>query len=252
MGKYKPSRRLVLGGLVGGEPKCVREITSETGLTRSQAYNALFLCWKRGLVLRTAEPIYEREKVFKGRGGSSLHTRPFHLYILRPDGVDEVEVGGCRFVGYADEHLDPRGGGKVSKARRVLDFLREHCDGAFFSIEIVEGLKEFEVMVRDVMSNVRRFERKGLVYVRGYKTDERQTPFREGYLLTWLDPDKPRERAIEEAIGRTDSALVGRASSSPLMERVHRIRDMVLEHSKLRKLVSHKYLENKLGLRVDM
>ena len=42
-------------------------------------------------------------------------------------------------------------------------------------------------------------------------------------------------------------ALEGRASGSPLMERIHRIRDVVLEHSMLRKLVSFKYLEKRLG-----
>lgn len=39
----------------------------------------------------------------------------------------------------------------------------------------------------------------------------------------------------------------GEASVSPLMERVHWIQDMILEHSKLRKLVSHTHFENKLG-----
>jgi hypothetical protein len=247
MGKYKPSRRLVLGALISGVPKNIREVSKETGLTRSQVYNSLSLCWKRGLVLRTAKPVYSHERVFKGRGGTSLHTRPFHLYLLRPEGVDEVEVDGRRFVGYADEHLDPRGGGRVSKARRVLKFLREHGDDAFFSKDVAEGLKGYGVRNHDVMSNVRRFEKRGLVYVRGYKTDERQTPFREGYLLTWLDLEKTRELAIEEAIERTERALEGRASSSPLMERVHRIRDMILEHSKLRKLVGATYIVNKLG-----
>ena len=236
-----------MGALVGGVPKTVREVSRESNLSRSQAYNALSLCWMRGLVLRTAEPVYSHERVFKGRGGTSLHTRPFHLYLLRPEGVDDVEAGGRRFVGYAEEHLDPRGGGRVSKARRVLEFLRDHGDDAFFSSDIVDGLKEHGVRNHDVMSNVRRFERRGLVYVRGYKTDERQTPFKEGYLLTWLDPEKTRELAIEEAIERTERALEGRASSSPLMERVHRIRDMILEHSKLRKLVGATYILNKLG-----
>jgi len=235
-----------LGVLAGKGPMNIRDISRETGLSRSQVYNSIALCWRRGLVLRTAKPVYGRERVFKGRSGSLLHTRPFHLYLLRPKGVDEVMVGGRRFVGYADEHLDPRGGGGVSKARRVLGFLREHVEEAFFSTDVVEGLKEYGVRNHDVMANVRRFERRGLVYVRGYKTDERQTPFREGYLLTWLDPEKPRELAIEEAIERTERALEGRASSSPLMERVHRIRDMVLEHSKLRKLVGATYILNKL------
>ena len=150
-------------------------------------------------------------------------------------------------MAYSKEHLDPRGGGSVSKARRVLDFLRENGDRAFFSVDIVEALAEHGVLARDVMANVRRFEKRGLVYVRGYKTDEVESPFRRGYLLTWLDGGLPREEAIAGAIRRTDAALAGLASSSPLMERVHRIRDVVLEHSQLRKLVGPTYLVNQLG-----
>ena len=161
--------------------------------------------------------------------------------------MEEVVVDGRQYVGFSREHLDPRGGGGVSKARRILDFLREKGDRAFFSRDLVDALGEFGVKARDVMSNVRRFEREGLVYVRGYKTDDIQTPFRRGYLLTWVDNDKPRETAIEEAVDRTDKALGGQISSSPMMERVHRILDMVIEHSKMRKLVSHSYIENKLG-----
>ncbi|MBS7642885.1 hypothetical protein KEJ40_06995 [Candidatus Bathyarchaeota archaeon] len=50
------------------------------------------------------------------------------------------------------------------------------------------------------MSNVRRLERKGLVYVRGYRSEGCKTPFREGYIITWIDPSKPREQAISEAL----------------------------------------------------
>jgi len=236
-----------LAVLADGQPKSSREVVEATGLKEGQVYNCLFRCWRRGLVLRTEKPIYRRERVFRGRAGLSEHTRPYHLYILRPEGVEEVEVDGHRFVSFSEEHLDPRGGGGVSKARRILEFLREHQDQAFFSKDIAEALREYGVKPRDIMSNVRRFERQGLVYVRGYKTDERQTPFKRGYLITWLDQDKPREQAIEEAIERTERALEGEVSSSPLMERVHRVRDIIIEHSKLRKLVSHSYLENALG-----
>jgi len=193
--------------LADGRPKSSREVMEATGLKEGQVYNCLFRCWKGGLVLRTERPIYRRERVFKGRGGVSTHTRPYHLYILRPEGLDEVVVEGHRFVGFSEERLDPRGGGALSKARRILEFLKEHGDEAFFSKDIAEALKEFGVKPRDVMSNVRRFERQGLVYVRGYKTDERQTPFKRGYLITWLDQDKPREEAIEEAVQRTERAL---------------------------------------------
>ena len=189
-----------------------RESTEGTGLSRNRVYPALYRCWRRGLVLRTRRPILSHEKVFKGRGGVSQHTRPFHLYMLRPEGVDDVLVDGLRYVGFSEEYLDPRGGGGVSKAKRVLDFLRENGPRAFFSRDIVDALADFGVKPGDIMPNVRRYERKGLVYVRGYKTDESETPFKRGYLLTWLDKDVPRKQAIAEAIERTDTALEGRAS----------------------------------------
>ena len=241
------SRAAILAALACGDPLSCREIMAETELSRNQTYNALHRCWRRGLVLRTRAPIHSRERVFKGRGGVSQHTRPFHLYLLRPEGLDDVVVDGRRYVGFSEEHLDPRGGGSISKDKRVLDFLRENGGRAFFSKDVAEALAGHGVEPRDVMANVRRFERQGLVYVRGYKTDEAETPFRRGYLLTWLDQGLPRKQAISEVVERTDFALDGVASSSPQMERMHRIRDIVLEHTELRKLVGVKYLENQLG-----
>ena len=145
-----------------------REVMGATGLSRSQVYMALFRCWRRGLVLRTDAPILVHERVFKGRGGTSSHVRPFHKYLLRPEGFDVVVVEGRRFVGFSEEYLDPRGGGGFSKARRVLGFLEENASSAFFSRDVADALSEFGVKPRDIMSNVRRFERQGLVYVRGY------------------------------------------------------------------------------------
>ena len=55
-------------------------------------------------------------------------TRPYHLYVLRPEGVDSLVIGGRRFVKYTDEYLDVRVGRKRSKAKLVLEYLREHRD----------------------------------------------------------------------------------------------------------------------------
>ena len=44
-----------------------------------------------------------------------------------------------------------------------------------------------------------------------------------------------------------DTALAGRSSSSPTMERIHRFWNIVLEHSALGKLVGAKFVENRLG-----
>ena len=94
-----------------------------------------------------------------------------------------------------------------SKATAVLEFLEKHGEKAWFSIEIVSNLQNESVRARDIMANIRRFEKKGLVYFRDYKLEERQTPFKEGYLITWIDPKKSREQAIVEAVERTDFAL---------------------------------------------
>jgi len=243
----KVSRRRVVGALFEGTPRSVREIAAETGLSGGAAGMALSRAWRAGLVLRTAEAVCESERVFRGRAGSSNHTRPYHLYVLAPGGVDELFHEGLRLVGFKEEHLDPRGGGGASKAGRIRAFLEEHGDMAYYSKDVVEALEGYGVKPCDVMANVRRFERKRLVYVRGYKNAERQTPFTEGFLLTWIDGELPRDEAIRDAVHRTDRALEGRASSSPIMERVNRIRDMVLEHTQLRKLISPGYMKNELG-----
>ena len=131
MGRLGRTRAKILGILAGGVPMSCREIMEATGLGRYQAYSALSRAWKAGYILRTRRPLYSHERVFKGRGGLSQHTRPFHLYLLGPEGVGDVVVYGRRYVGFSEEYLDPRGGGgRVSKARRVLDFLMDNGGGA--------------------------------------------------------------------------------------------------------------------------
>jgi len=241
------TRSVILAAMVSMGVVSCRDVIRETGLSRGQVYGSMARCWRGGYVLRTAEAVHESERVFKGRAGVSVHNRPHHLYVLGPEGSGELVLEGRRFVAFSEEYLDPRGGGGVSKAQRIMGFLEENGDRAFFSTEVVEALKGHGVRVEDIMANVRRYERKGVVYVRGYKSEERETPFREGYLLTWLDQNKPRVEALAEAVARTDEALEGMASSSPIMERVHRIRDIIVELTLLRKLVGTVYLRNQLG-----
>jgi len=112
---------------------------------------------------------------------------------------------------------------------------------------VAEALKDKGIKPRDIMTNVRRFEEKGLVYVRGYRTDYGETPFKEGYLLTWIDQDKPREQALEEAIQRTEKALKEKASTHPIIHRVHLIKDIIFQTTKLRDLASFDYLKTRLG-----
>jgi hypothetical protein len=238
--------------LADGVPRSCRELADLSGLGFRQVENAVVRCWGAGLVLRTVAPIYEYERVNLGRRGRSTHVRPFHLYVLA-GGLDSAEVGGRSYVGYSREYIDPRGrGGKSdSKSRKILEFLRSNPGEAFYSTVIAARLVDSGVHIRDIMSNARRWESIGQVYIRGYKTNEKQTPFREGYLLTWIDQEKPREVAINEAVIRTDRVLDGVFSSSPTMTRVNRIRDMVLEHTKMRSLVGFTYIEDQLGCSHD-
>ena len=123
------SRELVLAALGDHKPKSLREVVETTGLSQGAACNVLASCWRKGIVLRTKDAIYEFERRFKGRAGISQTTRPYHLYLLRPDGRDQLSLGGHEFVMYAKKHLDVRGGGKLSKAQRVLNFVKEVAPG---------------------------------------------------------------------------------------------------------------------------
>jgi hypothetical protein len=76
---YRASREISLDLLSDGKPRSILEVSKKTGLTRSMVCNALGLAWRRGLVLRTAKPCYEQERVNKGRSGLKLHLRPYHL-----------------------------------------------------------------------------------------------------------------------------------------------------------------------------
>ena len=242
---YGSTQKMLLTILSDGEPRSRRELVKETGLTARAVGSSLYRLWRSGSVLRTEKPIYEAFRAFKGRAGIKKNTRGYHLYLYRLN-RDSLVIRSLRFVKYDENHLDKRGSGK-SKAELIRDFLKENSDRAFYSTEVTEALKGEGLKQRDIMSTVRRTERKGLVYVRGYRTHDRQTPFKEGYLLTWIDQEKSREEAIAEAVERTNRALAEKASTSPIIERVHRIRDMVIESTELRDLVSFNFIQNKLG-----
>ncbi len=240
------SQNIIISILADGKPKSHRDVLKGTGLTQPGVWQALRRAWENGLLLRTKKPLYESEKLFKGRAGIRRNLRAYHLYVLKPKGVDRLQVDENEYVSFSKRYLDVRGGGARSKARIIQEFLQKNSDRAFFSTQIANSLKNEGVRTVDVMSNVRRWEKHGLVYIRGYRMDDRQTPFKEGYLLTWIDQDRDRDQALQEGIDRTTTALVKQSSTSPIIERVHRIRDMIIEASKLRDLVGFDYVQSKL------
>ena len=244
--RWHPSESRILALFADGKARSHRDVVKVTGLTETAVWSCLRRCWHRGFLLRSRRPIRETLRARKGRAGIRINLRSYHLYAPKPRGRQTFEADGVQFAEYSRRFVDSRGG-STSKARLILNFLRKNANKAFFSKDIAEHLQGKGVEKSDVMSNVRRWEKKGLVYVRGYRMHDRQTPFKEGFLLTWIDQKKPREKAIEEAVQRTDVALDGRMATSPIIERVHRIRDMVLAASKTRDLVAQSYVAHELG-----
>lgn len=237
----------ILTVLSDGKPRTSREIDKELKLGSDSVESALGRLWRGSRVLRTAKPHVSNDKVFRGRAGNVSNQRQYHLYMTKLASVSSANFQGQMFVTYSRKYLDKRGAVDVqSKAKLILDFIEKNHDRAFYAKELVDALKDKGVRPSDIMSNVRRFEKKGVVYVRGYRMHDKQTPFKEGYLLTWIESNKPREEAIEGAIKRTNLVLDSRGSTSPVIERIHLIRDLILVATKLRDLISFEFIQNKL------
>ena len=246
MSRKSPTSEKIIRVLSDGRPRTSTAIAKEQGISGPAVWSSLKRCWKAGLVLRSENPITERTQRFRGRHGLSKNTRSYYLYMDNPKAKDGLVIDGKRYVPYSAEYLDKRGAKENSKAQHILRFLREHYGKAFFSRVVYTELKDKGVKIRDVMATVRRYDR--FVYIRGYRTDAGQTPFKEGYLLTWIDQSKDREAAIGEAVKFTDEALRDRNATNPVIERMHAIRDRIIESSKLRELTGLQYLQSELGL----
>ena len=124
--------------------------------------------------------------------------------------------------------------------------MRENKDKAFYSVDIVKALG---VNRSDVMSNMRmRYEPKGLVFIRGYQSHDQRSPFKKGFILTWIDQDLPRDQAVREAFERTDKVILENPTSNTIHERIRLIRDQLLTSNEL---LSMSYLRNILHCDID-
>ena len=72
------------------------------------------------------------------------------------------------------------------------------------------------------MANVRRYEHRGLVYVRGYRAHDHHSPFQEGYLTTWIDQEKSRDEALADTVDITNTALYHSETTNPVIEKIAR------------------------------
>jgi hypothetical protein len=93
---------------------------------------------------------------------------------------------------------------------------------------------------------LRRYEKRGLIYFRGYRSAEHETPFAGGYIVTYIDPDKDRSAAIIDATKRTELLLEGGSNVNPLADRIRTIRDELLKARELKEIVSLNFLQQKL------
>lgn len=152
-------------------PMSHRKVVKCTGLSNPSVWIGLRRYWRKGLILRTEEPIRESFQSFHGRLGLKRNLRSYHLYALRPENEDFLIIGGKRFVRYNKGHLDKVSG--KSKAQRILDFLKENRERAWYSTEIYEKLRNMGVTHSDIMATVRRYEKKSMLYVRGYQSHDR-------------------------------------------------------------------------------
>jgi len=194
----------------------------------------------------------ERKGLFRGRAGKSRNLRRLYLF-LASSGPEPLTVDGVRFLAFSEElTADSRGHRREkSKIQIIRSFLEENRDKAFYSKRIYETLKDRGVEKPDVMVTIRLLEKRGLVYVRGYRTGEKITPFKVGYLTTWIDSSKPREVALREAVDRTTKALEGEMATSPIITRVHLVKDQIVAASHLRELVSGRQILEKLDCTED-
>lgn len=246
----KDYARLIISAMSDGKPRSAQDMVNATNLDRSKVWTALSKLWRADVVLRTDKPISENCKRFRGRHGTTSNTRLYHLYILSEQQDCCISINGHRFVQFKSEYSDKRGSkGEKSKAWLILNFLKDNSGRAFYSTEIYNALKDSGVKMPDVMTAARRYERKGLLYVRGYQMHDSCSPFAEGYLLTWIDhsSNKDETSALKDAVAKTNQALSNRASTNPIVERVLAIRNTTIAESELGRLVSFNLIKDKLG-----
>jgi len=218
-------------------PLSLRDLVVRVGDRDAESvYSCLKRLWRRGLVVRTRRPVFLRNAVRRGAAGVVFNTRAVNYYALSGD-----PRADSRFVSFDGRPVDGRNKGVKSKARMILEFLEENKDKAFYSVDIVKALG---IKPADVMCNMRRYERKGLVFIRGYNSHNRRSPFQRGYILTWIDQDKPRDQALKEAFERTNRILTTQGTSNAIIERARMIREQLLTS---KELLSQEYLLNVLG-----
>lgn len=228
--------------LSDGKPRSLRQIVEETGLTEKQAMNAINRQWDNRTIARSKKTKSVIDRQFRGRAGKTKNIRTFHFYTLPEHMTFEYEL--------KPERSEPR----IVKSKAIREFLEENINSAFFSREIYDCLiqkygEKIKLNIQEIMSNVRRLEKKRLMYVRGYSGVEKQTPFQQGFLITAIDQSKTAQQALDEAFQRTELRLqdVPDTENSTLF-RIYTIHDTIYTNSLKRELTAKFFLDNVLNI----
>lgn len=248
MGRPAVSQRKIAALLADGVPRGTFEIGCEVGLSSKAVQLACVRAWESGLLLRSEKQFRGRLAQFRGRGGTVSNDRGFYMYTLRPEGVDSLVIDSIKYVPFDEKYLSGNAPKGESKADRIIRFIEENKEKAVYSNEIFDSLKELGIKKPDIMSVIRRHEKKGTLFVRGYRTEINQTPFTNDFLITWIDSSLPRERTIREAFQRTENALLEDSTSNVTGQRARAIRDQVLSDAQMKEITSIDILDGKLKI----
>jgi len=238
---------MVLGLLADGKPRGVHDISVELGLGKRAVEGACYRGWVGGVLFRSSKPVYGGLRQFRGRAGSVSTFRGFYLYLVRVEGQESARQGEIEFVPYGEEYLSSKVPKGESKAKRILRFLEENKEKAWYTTNVVKALKEWGIQPSVVMPAIHRFEAQGLLFVRGYRTETKMTPFGKGFLVTYLDQSVPRDKAIREALQRTEEQLTEDSGSNVVGQRIRAIRDQIIIASEGRDLVGYDFLKNHIN-----
>jgi hypothetical protein len=129
------------------------------------------------------------------------------------------------------------------RAKKIRTHLEENVGKAYFSRELVDLLK---VKPSDIMSIARRLERQGHVLIRGYREGDRETPFKRGYLISWVDSSLGRDSGLRKAFEASSKRLEQEKDCNPFMQRIRVVRDCVVTAATQKQVVSREFLRDRL------
>ena len=226
---YMTGQERVMRLLLDHTPRSTRRVGQELGLSEERAYNALHELYEKGAVLRT-----EKVHVSKAERKWRRQAR-YHLWIAADEsGKKRCFLNGERYVGYGKRE------GR-SLAETILNHVKTNLrDHAIFTTDLKEKVEQEsgEPVQQSMIMGSIRARRDPEVYVSGHEGPLRVTPFEQGYAVTWINPNLPRNEAIKQAEEKISKLVRTDERSSPHFRRVHEAYDLVTSISMRRDIAS--------------